>query len=179
MELSKGYTNTLEILNECNYIDPEKSNSSDFILSCINQPNQKNPIFDNYCINMSIQLEDNVEGFANDHSSQGPGVSYTPLGVCPDGYIRDENGKCNLQEYRGRTRDGDWQRSPFSEIMHFAKENYKICGSNKFIGLSNGHPMCENNEDAEEQIIEGFNANANVTAISEPAAATVYEYILR
>ena len=176
MEIGRDYTNTLEILNECNYIDPEKSNSSDFILSCINQPNQKNPIVDNYCINMSIQLDDGVEGFANDHSSHGSGVSYSPLGVCHDGYIRDKNGKCILQEYRGRIRDGDWQRGNHNEIIHDGKENYKICGLNTFLGLSNGHPMCEENEDDEEQIIEGFKGVVN---ISNPEEKEIYESILK
>ena len=37
------YTNTLQLDYDCNYLDPEKSNSSDFILSCINKPNTKNP----------------------------------------------------------------------------------------------------------------------------------------
>ena len=70
---SRGYTNTLEILNKCNYIDPEKSNASDFILSCINQPSEINPIFDNHCINMSIQVdnENDMEGVSNDNSSHG------------------------------------------------------------------------------------------------------------
>jgi len=156
MDIGREYTNTLEILNKCNYIDPEKSNASDFILSCINQPSEINPIFDNNCINMSIQVDNDIEGFSNDHTSHGSGVSYTPLGTCHDGYIRDEVGKCVIQEYRGRKRDGDWQRGHSAETMHYGKENYKICGNDTFLGLSNGNPRCEKNEDVEEQVIEGF-----------------------
>ena len=164
---SRGYTNTLEILNKCNYIDPEKSNASDFILSCINQPSEINPIFDNHCINMSIQVDNDndIEGFSNDNSSHGPGVSYTPLGTCHDGYIRDESGKCVIQEYRGRKRDGNWQRSHQSESMHDGKENYKICGNGTFLGLSNGHPRCEQNETVEEPIVEGFSLERSEAAV--------------
>ena len=170
MDSGRGYTNTLEILNKCNYIDPEKSNASDFILSCINQPNEVNPLFDNNCINMSIQVDNDmdVEGFSNDNSSQGPGVSYTPLGTCHDGYKRDELGKCVIQEYRGRTRDGDWQRGNHTETMHDGKDNYKICGNGgTFLGLSNGHPRCEKNEDAEEQVIEGFTISRDAFDVYE------------
>jgi len=169
MDIGKSYTNTLEILNKCNYIDPEKSNASDYLLSCINQPNEINPIFDNYCINMSIQVDDDTEGFSNDHSSHGPGVSYAPLGTCHDGYVRDESGKCVILEYRGRTRDGDWQRGHSGETMHDGKENYKICGNGStFIGLSNGNPRCEKNEEAEEQVIEGFEGIVTISREAHP-----------
>ena len=113
---------------------------------------------------MSIQVE---EGFSNDHSSNGSGVSYTPLGTCHDGQIRDENGKCIYQEYRGRVRDGDWQRGHQSEIMHDHKEIYKICPTGVFLGLSNGHPVCEKNEDAEEPVIEGFSMSKEVVRVYE------------
>lgn len=151
------YTDYLEVLNQCNYINPDISNSEDFILSCINQPNKKNPAPDDYCINMSIQMQDdNVEGFSNDHSSIGPGVSYSPLGICHDGQTRDEEGRCVYQEYRGRKRDGGWQRGNHNETMHEDKQLYKICSNGTFLGLLNGHPICEINEDNEENIIEGF-----------------------
>ena len=142
------------------------SNSSDFILSCINRPGEENPLHRDLCLNLSIQLEDNIEGFSNDHSEKGPGVSYTPLGTCHDGYIRDGVGKCNIQEYRGRTRDGDWQRGHSAEIMHDGKENYKVCGKDTFLGISNGHPRCEKNENAEEQVIEGFDINMTYEEVS-------------
>jgi hypothetical protein len=167
---SNGYTNALEILNKCNYIDPEKSNASDFILSCINQPNEINPIFDNNCINMSIQVDNDmdVEGFSNDHTSHGSGVSYTPLGTCHDGYIRDQEGRCVILEYRGRTRDGNWQRGHSAETMHDGKDNYKICSNGgTFLGLSNGHPRCEKNEDVEEPVIEGFSIGREEASVYE------------
>jgi hypothetical protein len=152
--------NSMQIDNDCNYIDPENMNSREFIQSCIKNPSQENPFHYDKCLNLSIQLEDNVEGFSNDHSSKGPGVSYTPLGMCHDGYIRGEDGKCNILEYRGRVRDGNWQRGQHSETMHDGKENYNICGINSiFLGLSNGHPRCELKENTEEPVIEGFNIN--------------------
>ena len=43
------YTNTLQLDNECNYIDPENSSSKDFILSCINKPSISNPLDYNKC----------------------------------------------------------------------------------------------------------------------------------
>lgn len=154
---STRYTNTLQIANDCNYLNLDDLNSSDYILSCINRPQEENPLHYNSCLNMSIQVNnDTMEGFANDHSTKGPGVSYVPLGVCHDGYTKDEKGMCNILEWRGRNRDGDWQRGQHSEIMHDGKENYKICGNDTFLGLSNGYVRCEKNENAEEQIIEGF-----------------------
>ena len=53
MEIAKAYTNTLEILNQCNYIFSDTTNARDALLSCINQPNQENPIDDNLCLNSS------------------------------------------------------------------------------------------------------------------------------
>jgi len=168
-------TNSMQIDHDCNYIDPENMNSNQFIQSCIKNPSQENPFHYDKCLNLSIQVEDNIEGFSNDHSTKGPGVSYTPLGMCHDGYIRNENGKCNILEYRGRVRDGNWQRGQHSETMHDGKENYNICGINSiFLGLSNGHPRCELKENIEEPVIEGFDIN-----MSEPRARELYEEIQR
>jgi len=176
MDIGKRYTNSLEILNQCNYIDPDKSNARDFILSCINQPHEINPMFDNNCINMSIQVND-TEGFSNDHSSHGPGISYTPLGTCHDGYIRDEKGDCILQAYRGRIRDGDWQRGNHAETIHDGKENYNICGSGgTFLGLSDGNPRCEKKEGVEEPVIEGFQGGSRGYEINiEKEEADLYQ----
>jgi len=161
-------TDILEILNQCNILNPEESNSEDFILSCINQPNKKNPIQDDYCINMSIQYDQNdVEGFSNDHSSHGPGVSYTPLGVCHDGQIRNQDGLCSYQQYRGRNRDGDWQRGNHNETMHLNKELYNICSSGTFLGLQNGHPICEKDEDNLDDTIEGFTLDSDKIKLYE------------
>jgi len=148
------YTNTLQLDYDCNYLDPEKSNSSDFILSCINKPNTKNPLHYDQCLNTSIDVqEDTMEGFSNDHSSKGPGVSYTPKGTCHDGYSRDKDGYCNIQVFRGRVRDGAWQRGHHNETMHDGKENYQICGKDNFLGLSNGYLLCDKKEE-EEGVIE-------------------------
>ena len=147
------YTNTLQLDYDCNYLDPEKSNSHDFILSCINKPNIENPLHYDQCLNTSINIQegDTIEGFSNDHSTKGPGVSYTPKDSCHDGYSKDKNGKCNIQIFRGRIRDGDWQRGHQSEIMHDGKENYQLCGQNNFLGLSNGHLVCDKNENEDEE----------------------------
>ena len=51
MEIARAYTNTLEILNQCNYIYSDQTNARDALLSCINQPKQVNPIDDNLCLN--------------------------------------------------------------------------------------------------------------------------------
>jgi len=149
------YTNSLQLDYDCNYLDPEKSNSTDFILACINKPNVKNPFHHDKCLNLSIDVNsDTIEGFSNDHSTKGPGVSYTPKGVCHDGYSKDKNGECNIQYFRGRLRDGNWQRGHHNETMHDGKENYQICGKGQFIGLSNGHPVCEQEEQEEQQEVE-------------------------
>lgn len=163
------YTNTLQLDNDCNYLDPEKSPSKDFILSCINKPSINNPLNYEKCLNISqndgwkidgesikenIHWEnilkdtenkkiDSIEGFSNDYSSRGSGVSYVPLGDCHDGYFKDENGECNLQSWRGRYRDGDWIRGHNVETMHADKKIYSICGEDNFKGLSNGYIMCE------------------------------------
>jgi len=149
------YTNSLQLDYDCNYLDPEKSNSTDFILACINKPNVKNPFHHDKCLNLSIDVNsDTIEGFSNDHSTKGPGVSYTPKGVCHDGYSKDKNGECNIQYFRGRLRDGNWQRGHHNETMHDGKENYQICGKRNFIGLSNGHPVCEQEEQEGQQEVE-------------------------
>ena len=57
----------------------------------------------------------------------------------------------NIQIFRGRIRDGDWQRGHQSEIMHDGKENYQLCGQNNFLGLSNGHLVCDKNEEEKEE----------------------------
>ena len=90
-----------------------------------------------------IENEDMVEGFSNDNSTNGPGVSYTPKGTCHDGYTRDKDGACNIQLIRGRVRDGAWQRGHHNETMHHGKENLNLCGNNTFIGLSNGYLVCD------------------------------------
>ena len=145
------HTSQYKLDYDCNYLDPEKSNSSDFLLSCINKPDVKNPLHYNNCLNASINIQ---EGFSNDHSSNGPGVSYTPLNSCHDGYSLDKNGECNIQFIRGRERDGDWQRGHHSEIMHSGKKNYQICGNDKFLGLSNGYMLCskKENDGGEEEV---------------------------
>jgi hypothetical protein len=154
------YSDILELHNLCNYIDPETSNAQDSLLSCIKKPEKKNPLSDGYCLNLGIEMldEDTIEGFSNDHSSLGSGVSYVPRGFCHDGQIRDENLNCIYQEYRGRERDGNWNRGHFSEIMHKDKELYKLCENGKFLGISNGYMICEKNQEDEikEKVIEGF-----------------------
>ena len=142
---------------DCNYLNPEKSNAQDILLSCINKPNKENPSHYDLCLNTSIDVhtEENIEGFANDHSTKGPGVSYTPKGVCHDGYSKDENGVCNIQTFRGRVRDGEWQRGHHNENMHKGKKNYQFCGKQRFLGLSNGFIMCDKEEENEGVKIEG------------------------
>lgn len=138
------YTNTLQLDHECNYLDPEKTSSNNFIVSCINKPKVENPLNYDKCLNTGVDI---IEGFSSDISSKGSGVSYTPKGMCHDGYSKNENGVCNIQNYRGRTRDGRWQRGHHTEIMHDGKENYQLCGNNQFLGLSNGFPLCEEKEE--------------------------------
>ena len=153
----RKYTNTLQLDYDCNYLNPEESNSSDFILSCINKPNIKNPMDYGMCLNPSIDLqnEDMVEGFSNDNSTNGPGVSYTPKGTCHDGYTRDKDGECNIQLFRGRVRDGAWQRGHHNETMHHGKENLNLCGNNTFRGLSNGYLVCDEQKNKQGEDEEG------------------------
>ena len=142
------HTSQYKLDYDCNYLDPEKSNSSEFILSCINNPNIKNNLHYNNCLNTSIELlEDGIEPFSNDHSTKGPGVSYVPKGTCHDGYMKDGNGECNLQYYRGRIRDGNWQRGHHNETMHQNKDNYRICDGGIFLGLSNGYLLCDKEDE--------------------------------
>ena len=35
--------------------------------------------------------------------------------------------------------------------MHDGKENYQLCGQNNFLGLSNGHLVCDKNEEEKEE----------------------------
>ena len=156
------HTKQYELDYDCNYLDPEKSNSSEFIFSCINRPHIKNDLHYNNCLNTSIDIpRDSIEPFSNDHSSKGPGVSYTPKGTCHDGYMKDEMGNCNLHYFRGRIRDGSWQRGNHNETMHADKNNYQICGKGDFLGLYNGHLLCdmgkvEDNKKENEKEISSF-----------------------
>ena len=166
-EYNNKFTNTLQIANDCNYINPEISNSSDFILSCISKPEIKNPNHYDNCLNASIEVkneikEEIIEGLENqdenqdenhhssDHSTKGAGVSYTPLGSCNDGYIR-VNGHCHYKLWEGRHRDGDWQRGHHNETMHLDKGNYSLCGIRQFLGLNeDGHVLCGSKKEGGE-----------------------------
>ena len=153
MELSR--TEIIQKDAECNYLDLNKSNSNDILLSCVNNPNKSNPI--NKLFKGSLNTS--IESFSSDMSSIGSGVSYVPKGSCHDGYSKDENGIC-VQKWRGRIRDGNWQRGHHNETMHDGKENYQICGDGQFLGLENGYIKCELSEKNEKEIL-GFNLTDN------------------
>lgn len=161
--MTLSYDELIQKQGECNYIDLETSNSSDILLSCINKPNEINPITNNKGrVNISI------EGFSSDMSSVGGGVSYIPKGTCHDGYQKDENGKC-IQKWSGRVREGDLHRDIHNVSILDGKENYKICGNNNFLGIDNsGYLKCDINESTkEENDIPGFDNEVNY--LSEPA----------
>mgnify|MGYP001219604785 FL=1 len=147
MKLS--YEENLKKDAECNYIDFDKLNAHHILRSCINNPNESNPVKNKGSINMSIQ-----EGFSSDNASNGGGVSYIPKGSCHDGYEKDEKGEC-IQKWRGRHRDGNWQRGHFVDTIHDSKDNYKVCGENDFLGLDNGYIKCGEGKEEEREII-GF-----------------------
>ena len=71
--------------------------------------------------------------------------------------MKGENGECNLHYYRGRIRDGNWQRGHHNETMHKNKDNYRICDGGIFLGLSNGYLLCdkedEKGKEEKEEII--------------------------
>ena len=83
-EIAKEYSNTLEILNKCDYLDPEQSNAKDALLSCSGKRDHKNPIEERYCLNSNRPL---IEGFSMDNNNMllGPGVGYTPNFECEVG----------------------------------------------------------------------------------------------
>lgn len=166
MEIAKAYTNTLEILNQCNYIFSDTTNARDALLSCINQPNQENPIDDNFCLNSNTPL---IEGFSMDNNNMltGPGVGYTEIEKCEDGVNRTIDGKCSYQKFSGRKRDGDWQRSMNNgEIMHLFKEVFEPCKTSRYTISSNGYFVCEGEEvDVKEEIIEGFDGSSNSVSV--------------
>tara|TARA_B100000902_G_C27244301_1_gene881733 strand:+ start:926 stop:1405 length:480 start_codon:yes stop_codon:yes gene_type:complete len=145
MEFSK----ILETDLQCNYLDLNKKNSQQMLLSCINAPDKK---YDCPISRGSI----NIEGFSSDMSSSG--VYYVPEGSCPDGYNKEGN-KC-IQQFRGRVRDGNWQRSHHhGEITHFQtnQNNTNFCGNGfVFQGIdNNGYINCsESNKIIQENKIE-------------------------
>ena len=154
-DYNKKYSNTLQLDNECNYLNPEELNSSNFLHSCISKPHVENPLSYDYCLNapQPLKKEGIVEGFTNDKPTLGPGVSYSPEGTCPDGFKKDNNGECNIQVFRGRSRDGNYQRGHNHETMHADKENFQICGKDKFLGynLHDGHIKCESKEESSKE----------------------------
>ena len=183
MEIAKQYTNTLEILNKCEYIYPDISNAKDALLSCSGKSDKKNPIEERYCLNSNRPI---IEGFSMDNNNMllGPGVGYTQDYACEDGVKRSSDGTCEIQEFSGRKRDGNWQRGWDREIMHAFKDVYDPCKSSKYTISSGGYFVCldenESGESLKENIIEGFDSgkqqNKPVVVIDEKQAG-VYSNI--
>jgi hypothetical protein len=131
------YTENIKNDFDCNYINLNHKNSSQILLSCVNNPNKE---YDCPIKRGSI----NIEGFSSDMSSSG--VYYVPKGMCPDGYEKEDN-KC-IQKAMGVIRNGDWQRSHHhGEITHNQtnQNNFNVCGDGSiFKGIdSNGYISCE------------------------------------
>jgi len=130
----------------CNYLDLQSNSASQILHSCINNPQATND-GGNGALNPSITT---IEPFSSDMPSTDGGVSYVPKNTCHDGYSKNENGIC-VQKWRGRERDGNWQRGHHNETMHDGKDNYEICGKgNKFLGLDKGYIRCEITEKGKE-----------------------------
>ena len=130
----------------CNYLDLQSNSATQILHSCINNPQATND-GGNGALNPSITT---IEPFSSDMPSTDGGVSYVPKNACHDGYSKNENGIC-VQKWRGSARDGNWQRGHHNETMHDGKENYQLCGQNNFLGLSNGHLVCDKNEEEKEE----------------------------
>jgi hypothetical protein len=140
-----NYTSNIENDQMCNYINPNIHNSHQMLLACINKPDNN---YDCPITRGSV----NIEGFSSDMSSSG--VYYIPEGSCPDGFQKKED-KC-IQIYRGRERNGNWQRSHHhGEITHNQtnQNNINICGDGFiFKGIdSNGYIDCESSDKTIQQ----------------------------
>lgn len=184
--IAKEYSTTLEILNKCDYLDPESSNAKDALLSCSGKNDHKNPMEERYCLNSNRPL---IEGFAMDNNNMllGPGVGYTPNFECEIGVKRNSDGSCALQEFSGRERDGNWQKGHDREIMHLFKDVFDPCKSNKYTISPGGYFICSSDEESsqEETIVEGFQTgpqypdpNQSIVIIEENQAQK-YNQLLR
>ena len=142
---------------KCNYVDLENMSAQSMLYACSSQPNQPNPTNGTSGTNnLSIvplpkekkeekKVKDVTEGFSSDMSTEGSGISYVPQGSCYDGYYNID-GKC-IQLARGRARDSRYQYGTQIDVLSDGKENYQICGKDKFLGLENGFIKCENDPD--------------------------------
>lgn len=162
-----SYTSNIEKDHICNYIDPNTSNASKILLSCINKPEVVDKSGCNYStLNIPTHminkpknqiLEDQIEGFSSDMTS-GPGVSYNKSG-CPDGQTKI-NGECyqvcrgcNYNDKKGYF--GDSSKFPFGENSRYNGS----CGSGYILqGVDqNGFIRCKKGEKKINTTDDDFN----------------------
>lgn len=150
-----SYTKLLEKDLLCNYIDPNTTDASKVLLSCINSPEQSH---EDNCVRSSVNIPI-IEGFTS-----GPGAYNLKKGECPDGHSKI-NGEC-YQVCRGCNYNdkhgyfGDSSKYPFGENSRYNGS----CGKGyQLIGLdSDGYLKCEKKKDNINTLDDDFNLSPYV-----------------